>query len=240
MTDQSPEPRDPWAPPEQPAVDLGKTGPAPAAPGTWGPPGAAPAHEQQTVTGLPAAQPAPGPAPAASPYGPPPIPAPAPGPAGTPAYGYPAQPDPAGYGYPAGSGVPPGFQTGGHPGFVGYPGYPGYPGHPVSPYPARNGFGITALVLGIISVVGCVLLFGSVALGIAAVVFGALGQRRVNRGEATNGGMAVAGMILGSVGLMLGAVMTLLVFYGSSLDDTHDDDGPPSISRVDDQPRERV
>lgn len=66
----------------------------------------------------------------------------------------------------------------------------------------RNGFGITALVCGLIGALfGLVIyLFALTAiLGIVALVFGILGVGRARRGEATNIGVAIAGTVLGLV-----------------------------------------
>ena len=65
----------------------------------------------------------------------------------------------------------------------------------------RNGFGIAALVLGILAVLSGFLFVGAL-FGIAAVVLGVLGRGRAKRGEATNGGMALAGIVLGVVGIL--------------------------------------
>lgn len=67
----------------------------------------------------------------------------------------------------------------------------------------RNGLGTAALVLGILSIVPLALL---IVPAILAIVFGGVGRRRVRRGEATNGGAALAGIICGSIGLALGVV----------------------------------
>lgn len=233
MTDQSPESRDPWAPPEQPAVDLGKQqgGPgasAPSAPGV---------HDQQTVTGMPGAggypggypgAPLPGQTPPAG-TGPISAGAPAPQPGQTPAYGYPAEPDPAGYGYPTAQQPvqQPGYQgypgDTGYPGYQGYPGYPGGGGYPVYP-PRSNGFGVTALVLGILAVVTC---YFGLLFGVPAVIFGVLARGKAKRGEADNGGMALAGIITGAVGIVLSALFIALivlgVMYGDSSSDTDSD-----------------
>lgn len=73
-----------------------------------------------------------------------------------------------------------------------------------APLPVRrNGLGTAALVLGILSIVPLALLLVPAVL---AIVFGAVGRRRVRRGEATNGGAALAGIICGSVGLVLGVL----------------------------------
>ncbi|MEU6756237.1 DUF4190 domain-containing protein [Streptomyces sp. NPDC046685] len=236
MTENSPEPRDPWAPPERPAVDLGKSQ---GTPGASGPPSV---HDQPTLAGMPGDHlPPTGPAPHSDPHAAPqavtapmgiPAQAPMPGPPAA-AYGYPAaQP---GYGYPGDAGYP-GYP--GHPGAQGYPGYPGHGGY--APYGTQrsNGFGITALVLGILSVIGCITSFIAIALGIGAVVFGALGRGKANRGEADNGGMALAGIILGAIGILLGALMLVAVFANFMEGDFDDSryDSPYDNSQV----RERV
>ncbi|MET3987461.1 DUF4190 domain-containing protein [Streptomyces sp. PvR034] len=217
MTEHSPEPIDPWAPPERPAVDLGKQRGAPGGAPPQGAPDPSRVHDQPTVVGMPGgestggpfgqppSQPAPGfaPIPGAGQ-----IPGAAPS---APAYGYPAQPAPPGagaYGYPTQP------DQGGYPGYAGYQGYQGYPGYPGYPggYAApRNGFGVTALVLGILSVVGCITSVFAVVMGVIAVVFGVLGRQRATRGEANNAGMALAGMILGIVGIVLGGLMLAAV-----------------------------
>ncbi|MFJ1565309.1 DUF4190 domain-containing protein [Streptomyces erythrochromogenes] len=216
MNDSSPEPRDPWAPPERPPVDLGKPQGDRGTPGVTGLPSV---HDQPTLAGMPGEQPAPAaPGPGATP--------PAAGPASA-VYGYPAaQP---GYGYPGDAGLP------------GYPGYPAQQGYPFpgayQPYgrPPSNGFGITALVLGILAVVGCITSVIAVALGIGAVVFGALGKGKANRGEADNGGMALAGIILGAIGIVLGLLMLFAMFapfFGGGWDDGPNYESPYSDSRL--------
>jgi hypothetical protein len=121
-----------------------------------------------------------------------------------PGYGYPQQPGP-GYGYP---------QTG--PSYpaappVGYPQAPGY-GMPVQP---RNGMGTSGLVLGIIGVVCSLtffLWFFGVILGILAIIFGAIGRGRANRGEANNKGAATAGLVCGIVACVILPLLGVLLF----------------------------
>lgn len=189
-----PEPRDrdPWAPPAsgaaQPKVPLEK-------PGAAAGPAASPVHNQPTVTSMPGAEPV-----GAVP--PPPI-----------APGGPAQPAPGPYGYPAPSTPGPGI---GDP-YGGYPGYPGYQNYGQTGWQAApaNGMGITAMVLGILSVcLFCLYGIVGVVLGVLALIFGILGRKRAQRGEATNGGMALAGIILGSVGIAIGAIVIGLLAWG--------------------------
>ncbi|WP_338673233.1 DUF4190 domain-containing protein [Streptomyces sp. SCSIO 30461] len=206
-------PSDPWAPPEHSAsqggrgqsggVELGKsTAPAsPTVPDVQDtPPAGRGVHDQPTLTSVPDTETGTGPAdppPAGTGAVPPPPVAP----------GGPAQAAPGAYGYPAAQG--PVTSAYGYPGYPVSSGHPGYPGHTgswgVTAQP-QNGFGTTAMVLGIISVCGffCYGIPGLV-LGVLALIFGILGRKRYVRGQATNKGQALAGIILGSVGIVLGA-----------------------------------
>ncbi|SFJ73961.1 DUF4190 domain-containing protein [Streptomyces pini] len=78
-------------------------------------------------------------------------------------------------------------------------------GHPGAPGPAgrppRNGLGIAALVVGVAGLLLFWTLIGGVLLGIAAIVLGVIGYRRVKKGEATNGAMALIGAITGAIAL---------------------------------------
>ncbi|MFE5939259.1 DUF4190 domain-containing protein [Streptomyces sp. NPDC056470] len=191
MSDNSDQPRggydptDPWAPPNRDGVELSKAAtPEPM------PRDRPPVHDQPTMTAMPSAGDVP----------PPPV---APGGPATGSYGYPTPPPvtapaPSGYGYP------------------GYPGYPGgavgygQPGWQQTP---SNGMGIAAMVLGIIAVAGFCMYGLGVILGILALVFGIIGRKKVQRGEANNGGMATAGIVLGSIGILVSAVFLAFVIW---------------------------
>lgn len=83
------------------------------------------------------------------------------------------------------------------------PGYGQGPGYGAPPTQPRNGFGIAALVLGLLAVVLSWTIIGGGVFGILALIFGLLGRARAKRGEATNGGLSVAGVILGLIGLLI-------------------------------------
>nr|WP_202515717.1 DUF4190 domain-containing protein [Streptomyces sp. SID161] len=152
------------------------------------------------------------PAPPAGPYGwtepvpPPPI---APDGPGQVPYGYPGTE--AAYGYPGAPHAP--GPAGYAPGPAGYaPGPAGYGyGWPGMPPVPSNGMGTAALVLGILSAVGFLAWPIALVLGILAVVFGSLGRGKAKRGEATNPGMALAGIICGATGLVLAVGFFVLV-----------------------------
>ncbi|WP_316959266.1 DUF4190 domain-containing protein [Streptomyces sp. TRM68367] len=185
--------RDPWAPPgHRPSLDKQQQPGAQDQPPARQHPAQPPTvHDQATMTSMPSGG-----------FGSPGF-----GPPGTPTAG--GGPHAAPPPHPA---VPP---VPGAPGGYGYPGYPagyGWPGMPAAP---QNGMGIAAMVLGIIS---CCLfcLYGVVSLitGILAVVFGIKGRKRVERGEATNHGQAQAGLIMGIIGIVLGAAVIVLMAIG--------------------------
>ncbi len=75
------------------------------------------------------------------------------------------------------------------------------------PTAARNGFGTAALVVGAFAFPLLVLLGPGLLAGVAAVVLGLLGLRRVRHGEATNRRAAVGGVALGVVAVLLFAAL---------------------------------
>lgn len=183
-TPGGPVPSAPWAGPAGPATP-------PAHP--YAPPAtAANPYAPPTGPANPYAPPAP------TPYGgveavpPPPI---APDGPGQVPYGYPNAP--ASYGYP---GQPHQQQAYG---LTPYPApAPGY-GWPGMALPPSNGLGTASLVLGILAAAGFLLYPVALVLGILAVVFGVIGRAKARRGEATNPGVALAGLICGAVGIVL-------------------------------------
>lgn len=109
---------------------------------------------------------------------------------------------PPGWGPPPGDGQAPGY---GAPQAYGQPAQFGATPYGTAPASKSNGLGVTALVLGIIA-----LLFswaGGGLLGIVAIVLGVLGRGKAKRGEADNGGMALAGIITGVVSVLITAAV---------------------------------
>ncbi|KUI12004.1 hypothetical protein AU193_02555 [Mycobacterium sp. GA-1285] len=101
-------------------------------------------------------------------------------------------------------------QYGAYPG--GYPPPPsqGYAYPPPASAP-KNGIGIAALVVAIIALLS---VFGGVVLGVVAVILGFIGWGRAKRGEATNGGVAVAGIVLGFLSIIEAIVVIWLAVWG--------------------------
>jgi hypothetical protein len=97
----------------------------------------------------------------------------------------------------------------------GPPGYvqpaPGPQYYMPAPAPAENGFGTTGLVLGIIGLVFSWVPGLNLLLGVLATVFGALGWRKGRARRATNGGPALAGMIMGIITIVIAIGLAILV-----------------------------
>lgn len=197
----------------RPGVSLGK----PAGESDpWAPPAdEVPSRVRSSVPSQQSAPPFPGvPDPYAPPGGsavpPPPV---APGGPGQVPYGYgpgygPGPPGP-GYGHPA---YPVHRHHGHHgPSYGGAPGYGYGYGWPALPMPPHNGLGIASLVLGIVSAVGFCLWPVSFAAGVLALIFGLIGRNKVRRGEATNPGHALAGIICGAVGVVLAIAFVVVI-----------------------------
>ncbi|MFJ8645021.1 DUF4190 domain-containing protein [Streptomyces sp. NPDC093546] len=195
------EANDPWAPPDsRPPQDRVEPVKPPAV------------HEQPTVTSMPTGGDVP----------PPPI-----------APGGPAQPAPGPYGYPAPASAP--THAGGY--GYGYPTQP-YPAPATPAYPAygrhtgwapgpSNGLGIAAMVLGIIAVVGFCFYGLGIIPGILALIFGIVGRKRVQRGEATNSEMATAGIILGTIGTVISAAFLAFIVWAIVQSENSEDDSDP-------------
>ena len=109
---------------------------------------------------------------------------------------------PGAYGAP-GSYAQPGYPASGYPG-----GYP-TPGYPMAGYaPRNNSKAVTALVLGIAGLVVCQI------LSIFAIIVGKEAEReiRYSGGTQTGEGLAMAGRILGWIGVLLLFVVVVAVF----------------------------
>ena len=83
----------------------------------------------------------------------------------------------------------------------------------VPPPRPKNGMGIAALVLGILAILFCWTAAGGIVFGILAIVFGVIGAGRARRGQATNRGVAIAGIITGVLALIVGIVFAVIFAF---------------------------
>lgn len=148
--------------------------------------------------------------------------------ASTPAYGMPPLPAYGTEAYPAPAAealTPPpvaGYPGPGYPG-PGYPpspapyppvaqGYPGMPPMPgmmpmgYAPVPKTNGLAIASLVCSLLGLATCA------ATSILGVIFGHLAKSQIKQSGEEGEGMALAGMIVGYIGLAIFALIALFYF----------------------------
>ncbi|MGV0625881.1 DUF4190 domain-containing protein [Mycolicibacter minnesotensis] len=90
--------------------------------------------------------------------------------------------------------------------------YPGYPPPGFNNAP-KNGAGIASLIVAIAGIVTALSVIGGVALGLVAIVLGLVGRGRAKRGEADNGGVARAGIVLGALAVVAG-IGCIFVYVG--------------------------
>ena len=69
---------------------------------------------------------------------------------------------------------------------------------------------VTALVLGVLSVLLACFPFITIFLAVAAIVLGFLARRRARAGQAGGAGLATAGLVTGVVGVVLSVVVLIL------------------------------
>lgn len=70
----------------------------------------------------------------------------------------------------------------------------------------KKGFCIASMVLGIVALVFFCLWYISIPCGILAIIFGILGLKSVNKG------MAIAGLVTGSIGLIISTLIIIILF----------------------------
>lgn len=120
-------------------------------------------------------------------------------------------------GTPTGSSAPGGAPGGGFPPAGGSAGGSTFPAAaPSAGQPAggsgSNGLAVAALIIGILSLL--IAIFPFVGLlgtlgGIAAVILGIVGRKKIARGQASGGGMAMTGIITGVLAIVLSLVVTV-------------------------------
>jgi hypothetical protein len=100
----------------------------------------------------------------------------------------------------------------------GYPPPPPYPGYIAPAAGPRNGLGLASLLTGIVALVATVSVLGGLMLGIVAVGTGVSARRRVKRGEATNGGQAMFGILFGIVATVASGLVFAVLIWGLATD----------------------
>jgi hypothetical protein len=130
-----------------------------------------------------------------------------------PAGQYPAGQYPQGGQFPQGGQYPPGYPAG-----QGPAGQYGYQPQYLTPAPVRNNpFAIVALCCGIGQFVLGLAIVGNIVGAVPAIIFGALSLKQIKlRGERGRG-MAIAGLVLGILGVLYFLLIITLIVVGSTV-----------------------
>ena len=98
---------------------------------------------------------------------------------------------------------------------VGQYGYPAPFYLPVAP--RNNPFAITALVLGLVQLLGFFVVVGNVVCAVPAIIFGSIALRQIRQRGERGRGMAIAGVVLGIAGVVLFVLIIILIAIGLSV-----------------------
>jgi hypothetical protein len=92
--------------------------------------------------------------------------------------------------------------------------------------------GIAALVVGIAALLFSILFFPlGLLLGVVGIALAIAARRRAQRGQATNGGLAIAGLVLSVLALLIS--IAILFFFANVFNKTKDcADEPKSQQRA--------
>jgi hypothetical protein len=94
------------------------------------------------------------------------------------------------------------------------PGYPYQQPYTYAPPPPGNGFAVAGMVLGICALVFCWFPFVNWILALLGIIFSILGLTKAKKVEGRGKGMAIAGLICGILGALMGVMIVLLFVAG--------------------------
>ncbi|BDH56943.1 DUF4190 domain-containing protein [Tsukamurella sp. PLM1] len=105
------------------------------------------------------------------------------------------------------------------PGYPAYPGQnaPGFPGYGQPMQTGTNGLAIASLICGVVSMVLFCFWGAGLLVAIPAVVMGVLAMKQIRLSGQEGHGMALAGVITGSIGLVISLCYLILVIIGLTL-----------------------
>jgi Domain of unknown function (DUF4190) len=94
---------------------------------------------------------------------------------------------------------------------------PGQPGYQWGYTSRNNPVAIAALVCGVAQFLGGIIIFGNILLAIPAVICGAIGLRQTRQRGERGRGMAIAGLVLGILGIVYFVVVVAVAIVIVSL-----------------------
>jgi chromate transport protein ChrA len=74
-----------------------------------------------------------------------------------------------------------------------------------------NGFGVASLVIGLVALLASLTVVGGFVLGVLAAILGLIARAQVRHGQASNGDVAMTGVVLGVLAVL--ASMIIAIFW---------------------------
>ena len=78
-----------------------------------------------------------------------------------------------------------------------------------------SGLAVASMILGILSVVAFCSRIAAITLGVLAIVLAVIALGQIKQGQASGGGMAKAGLVLGIIGAVISIVFYIVVVAGA-------------------------
>ena len=66
------------------------------------------------------------------------------------------------------------------------------------------------MILGVLGILGVWTIVGGIVLGVLAIILGFIGRSQFKKQRATNGGMSLAGIILGALAVVIAIVLVVV------------------------------
>jgi hypothetical protein len=71
----------------------------------------------------------------------------------------------------------------------------------------RNGLGVASLIIGLVALLTSLTLIGGLVLGVLAAILGVIARAQVRHGQASNGDVAMIGIVLGVLAILASLII---------------------------------
>ena len=72
-----------------------------------------------------------------------------------------------------------------------------------------NGLGVASLVIGLVALLASSTVVGGLVLGVLAAIFGLIARAQVRHGQASNGDVAMTGVVLGVLAILASTIIAM-------------------------------
>jgi chromate transport protein ChrA len=74
---------------------------------------------------------------------------------------------------------------------------------------SKNGFGVASLVVGVLALLVSLTVVGGLVLGVLAVILGVIARAQFRHGQASNGDIAMTGVVLGVLAILASFIIAM-------------------------------